>query len=378
LRILAVGGAGYIGSTSVESFLEAGHDVIVYDDLSTGHAAAVVEPARLVRGSIQDRARLEALLRGERIDAVLHCAAKSLVGESMIDPALYYRHNVTGGVAMLEAMRTAGVTRLVYSSTAAVYGEPRRVPIAEADRTEPINPYGATKLAFEGAMRWFAASHDLRAISLRYFNVAGATDRNGEDHQPETHLVPLVLRVAAGEASHVQIYGQDYPTPDGTCIRDYVHVRDLAAAHLLALEATGEGDPSLEVYNLGSAAGFSVREVVEAARKVTGRAIPARVLKRRSGDPPVLVASSRRARRELGWHPQHSQLDAMLADAWAWRAEHPEGYPRTLASGDGHASTDPAAGAPQAAKGGGGVSPVADRTGTGPMGGSTAPQPSMG
>jgi UDP-glucose 4-epimerase len=378
LRILAVGGAGYIGSTSVESFVEAGHDVIVYDDLSTGHAAAVVEPGRLVRGSIQDRIRLEALLRDERIDAVLHCAAKSLVGESMIDPALYYRHNVTGGVAMLEAMRSAGVTRLVYSSTAAVYGEPRRVPIAEADRTEPINPYGATKLAFEGAMRWFAASHELRAISLRYFNVAGATERNGEDHQPETHLVPLVLRVAAGEASHVTIYGQDYPTPDGTCIRDYVHVRDLAAAHLLALEATGEGDPSLEVYNLGSAAGFSVREVVEAARKVTGRAIPARVLKRRSGDPPVLVASSRRARRELGWHPQHSQLDEMLADAWAWRVDHPDGYPRTVAAGDGHASTDPADGAPQAAQADDGMNPVADLSSSGLSGGSATPQPSMG
>ncbi|HEY7462995.1 MAG TPA: UDP-glucose 4-epimerase GalE [Candidatus Limnocylindria bacterium] len=326
MRILVVGGAGYVGSTSVEGFLEAGHEVVVYDDLSTGHADAVVPPARLVRGSIQDRTRLEALLRDERIDAVLHCAAKSLVAESMADPALYYRHNVSGGVAMLEAMRTAGVTRLVYSSSAAVYGEPRRVPIAEADRTEPINPYGATKLAFEGAMRWFAAGHDFRAISLRYFNVAGATERNGEDHRPETHLIPLVLRVARGEASHVQIFGQDYPTPDGTCIRDFVHVRDLAAAHLLALEATGEGDPSLEVYNLGSAAGFSVREVVEAARKVTGRAIPARVLKRRSGDPPVLVASSRRARRELGWHPQHSKLEEMLSDAWAWRQAHTDGY----------------------------------------------------
>jgi UDP-glucose 4-epimerase len=209
LRILVVGGAGYVGSTSVEGFLEAGHEVLVYDDLSTGHADAVRKPARLIWGSIQDRSRLEALLRDEQIDAVLHCAAKSLVGESMADPALYYRHNVTGGVAMLEAMRTAGVTRLVYSSTAAVYGEPRRVPIAEADRTEPINPYGATKLAFEGAMRWFAASHDFRAISLRYFNVAGATERNGEDHSPETHLIPLVLRVAAGRASHVQIFGQD-------------------------------------------------------------------------------------------------------------------------------------------------------------------------
>jgi UDP-glucose 4-epimerase len=331
-----------VGSTSVETFVDAGHEVTVYDDLSTGHAAAVVKPARLVRGQIEDRARLEHILREDRIEAVLHCAAKSLVSESMADPGLYYRNNVGGGVALLGAMHAAGVTRLVFSSTAAVYGEPRRVPIAEADRTEPINPYGATKLAFEGAMRWFAASHDFQAISLRYFNVAGATERNGEDHEPETHLMPLILRVAAGESTHVQIFGQDYPTPDGTCIRDFIHVRDLAAAHLLALEATGEGDPSFEVYNLGSAAGFSVREVVEAARKVTGRGIAARVVKRRTGDPPVLVASSRRARRELGWQPQHSKLEQMLADAWAWRLTHPNGYGRALRT-DGAAPDRPAA-----------------------------------
>jgi UDP-glucose 4-epimerase len=326
LRILVIGGAGYVGSTSVEALLEAGKEVTVYDNLSTGHATAVVESVRLVVGEMADKRRLELLMREQRIDAVLHCAAKSLVSESMADPGAYYRNNVAAGVAMLEAMRAAGVNRLVFSSTAAVYGEPRRVPIAEADRTEPINPYGATKLAFEGAMRWFAASHGFRAISLRYFNVAGATERNGEDHDPETHLIPLVLRVASGEASHVQIYGQDYPTPDGTAIRDFVHVRDLGLGHLLALEATGEGEPSLEVYNLGSAAGFSVREVVEAVRKVTGRSIPARALKRRVGDPPVLVASSRRARRELGWSPRYSSLEQMVADAWTWRQVHPAGY----------------------------------------------------
>ena len=326
MRILVVGGAGYVGSTSVETLVESGHEVTVYDNLSTGHAAAVVDGADLVTGDIHDRARLRRLMAERGIEAVLHCAARSLVGESMTDPGLYYDTNVAGGVAMLEAMKRARVTRLVYSSSAAVYGEPKRVPIAEADRTEPINAYGATKLAFEGAMRWFAASHGFRAISLRYFNCAGATQRNGEDHDPETHLVPLVLRVAAGEAGHIQIFGQDYPTPDGTCIRDYIHVRDLGNAHLLALEATGEGDPSLEVYNLGSAAGFSVREVVEAARRVTGRAIPARPVKRRLGDPPVLVASSRRARRELGWQPRHSTLEEMLVDAWAWRQAHPRGY----------------------------------------------------
>lgn len=326
MRVLVVGGAGYVGSTSVETLVDAGHRVVVYDNLSTGHRAAVIDGAELITGDIHDRARLRRLLVEQRIDAVLHCAARSLVGESMVEPGLYYDTNVAGGVALLEAMKRARVTRLVYSSSAAVYGEPRRVPIAEADRAEPINPYGATKLAFEGAMRWFAASHGFRAISLRYFNCAGATQRNGEDHEPETHLIPLVLRVAAGEATHVQIFGQDFPTPDGTCIRDFVHVRDLGKAHLLALEATAEADPSLEVYNLGSAAGFSVREVVEAARRVTGRAIPARAVKRRTGDPPVLVASSRRARRELGWQPRHSTLEAMLADAWSWRQQHPRGY----------------------------------------------------
>jgi UDP-glucose 4-epimerase len=230
------------------------------------------------------------------------------------------------------------------------------VPIAESDRTEPINPYGATKLAFEGAMRWFAAAHGLRAISLRYFNVAGATRHNGEDHRPETHLIPLVLRVASGAASHVQIYGQDYPTPDGSAIRDFIHVRDLAQAHLLALEATGEVEPSFEVYNLGSAAGFSVREVVEAARRVTARPIPTRVVKRRIGDPPVLVASSRRARRELGWQPRHSKLDEMIADAWAWRQAHPNGYAdlATAARGEALANGYPAtagAGGPSQAPG---------------------------
>ena len=339
MKILVVGGAGYVGSTSVESFLDAGHEVVVYDSLTSGHARAVPPGAELVVGDIRDGGGLDRVL-SDGVDAVLHCAARSLVGESMADPGLYYRTNVSGGVALLEAMNRTGVKRLVYSSTAAVYGEPRRVPIAEADRTQPINPYGETKLAFEGAMRWFCAAHDFRAISLRYFNVAGATELNGEDHNPETHLMPLVLRVASGDVSHVQIYGQDYPTPDGTCIRDFIHVRDLGNAHLLSLEATGEGDPSLEVYNLGSAAGFSVREVVEAARRVTGRPIPARVVKRRVGDPPVLVASSRRARRELGWQPSHSVLDQMLTDAWTWREKHPTGY-ADAASADGNGTSRP-------------------------------------
>ena len=353
MRVLVVGGAGYVGSTSVEGLVAAGHDVSVLDNLTTGHPRADLSGARLVVGDMGDQPAVARILTEESIEAVLHCAARSLVGESMKDPAGYYRNNVSAAIGLLEAMRDTGVTRLVFSSTAAVYGEPRRVPIAESDRTEPINPYGASKLAFEGAMRWFAAAHGFRCISLRYFNCAGATERNGEDHRPETHLIPLVLRVAAGDAEHVQIYGEDYPTPDGSCIRDFIHVLDLAGAHLLALEATGEGEPSFETYNLGSAAGFSVKEVVEAARRVTGRPIAAKVVERRVGDPPVLVASSRRARRELGWQPRHSKLDEMIADAWSWRQAHPRGYEdQPVAGADGTPGQGgPLGGAPEVREG---------------------------
>jgi UDP-glucose 4-epimerase len=312
LRILVVGGAGYVGSTSVERFVEAGHEVTVYDNLSSGHRASLPDGARLVVGDIADTTRTAEVLEG--VDAVLHCAARSLVGESMVDPGLYYRVNVAGGVSLLESMRAAGVTRLVYSSTAAVYGEPRRVPIAEGDRTQPINPYGETKLAFEGAMRWFSAAHDFRAISLRYFNVAGATERNGEDHEPETHLVPLVLRVAGAEATHVQIFGQDYPTPDGTCIRDYIHVEDLSDAHLLALTAPSPGEH--RIYNLGNGTGFTVQQVVDAVREVTGHPVPVEVGPRRAGDPAQLVASSDRIRADLGWEPRHGDLAGIGRDAW--------------------------------------------------------------
>ncbi len=323
MKILVVGGAGYVGSTSVESLLDAGHEVVVYDNLTSGHAQAVPHGAQLVVGDIRDGGGLDRLL-SDGVDAVLHCAARSLVGESMADPGLYYRTNVSGGVALLEAMNRTGVKRLVYSSTAAVYGEPRRVPIAEADRTQPINPYGETKLAFEGAMRWFCAAHDFRAISLRYFNVAGATELNGEDHNPETHLMPLVLRVAAGDVSHVQIYGQDYPTPDGTCIRDFIHVRDLGNAHLLSLEATGEGDPSLEIYNLGSAAGFSVREVVEAARRVTGRADPGpgREAPRRRPARARRLLAARATRARLAAEPFGPRPDARRRMGLAREAPH--------------------------------------------------------
>jgi UDP-glucose 4-epimerase len=280
----------------------------------------VVRPARLVRGAIEDQRHLEHVLREERIEAVLHCAAKSLVGESLTDPALYYRNNVGGGVTLLEAMRHTGVNRLVFSSTAAVYGEPRRVPIAESDRTEPINPYGASKLAFEGAMRWFVASHDFQAISLRYFNVAGATERNGEDHEPETHLMPIMLKVAAGEATHVQIFGQDYPTPDGTCIRDFVHVADIASAHVAAAAALGDGELSALTANIGRGEGVSVREMVETIRSVTGTAgeewsAPA-VVDRRPGDPARVVASADVLQGTLGWKSRFDVRE-MVESAWA-------------------------------------------------------------
>lgn len=324
MRILVVGGAGYVGSTSVETLVARGHEVAVFDNLSSGHAASVVDAAPLIVGDIHDGTLLEQVLREKRIDAVLHCAARSLVGESMNDPGLYYHNNVAGGVSLLEAMKRTGVGRLVFSSTAAVYGEPRRVPIAEADRTEPINPYGATKLAFEGAMRWFAAAHDFRAISLRYFNVAGASRGLGEDHDPETHLIPNILRTALGVNRVVDVFGTDYPTPDGTAIRDYIHIEDLAAAHLLALEGTRAAEH--QIFNLGNGTGFSVREVIDAARRVTGAEIPTREAARRPGDPPKLVAASEKIQSELGWKPEKPKLTDMVGDAWAFAQAHPRGY----------------------------------------------------
>jgi UDP-glucose 4-epimerase len=317
MRILVTGGAGYVGSVSAESLLAAGHEVVVLDTLVTGHAELVPPGAALVQGSIGDRQAVAALLRERSIDAVLHCAARSLVGQSMEDPALYYRENVVGGVALLDALRDAGVDRLVFSSTAAVYGAPERTPLREDDPTRPVNPYGATKLAFEGAMRWYGV-HGLRSVALRYFNVAGASERSGERHDPETHLIPNLL-AAAETGSPVTLFGSDYPTPDGTPIRDYIHVVDLAVAHLAALELTGRIVPGSEVCNLGTGGGFSVRDVLAAASEVVGRAIPHAFGPRRAGDPPVLVASNDRARSVLGWTPERSTLREMIGSAWAWR-----------------------------------------------------------
>ena len=324
MRILVTGGAGYVGSVSVERLLEAGHEITVLDDLSSGHAGSVFPGARLVEGSFGDREAVESLLRDGGIEAVLHCAAKSLVGESMREPALYYRHNVVGGVALLDAMRDVGVVRLVFSSTAAVYGVPDVSPIPEDAALRPINPYGESKQTFESAMAWYGSAYGLRSISLRYFNVAGASKANGENHDPETHLIPNVLRAIDSDTA-LTLFGDDYPTPDGTPIRDYIHVLDLADAHLAALEATAPGDPRTDaalVCNLGSGGGFSVREVLEAAERVIGKQVNRHVGPRRAGDPPVLVASIERAADVLGWRPTQSTLEAMISSAWQWqRAE---------------------------------------------------------
>jgi UDP-glucose 4-epimerase len=325
MRILVTGGAGFVGSVSVELLLEAGHSVTVLDSLATGHRASVPEGANVVEGSVLDGALVERALREDAIEAVLHCAARALVGESVADPALYYSENVVGGVALLDAMRRAGVSRIVFSSTAATYGEPESIPIVESQPQRPINPYGETKLAFERALHWYGQAYGIRAVALRYFNVAGATERRGEDHDPETHLIPNVLR-AIETGAPVTLFGDDYPTPDGTCVRDYIHVADLAEAHAAALELTASMAPGLEAANLGSGSGFSVAEVVAAAERVTGRAVPRQVGPRRPGDPPVLVASNDRARELLGWTPRRGSLEEMIGSAWEWRQAHADGY----------------------------------------------------
>jgi UDP-glucose 4-epimerase len=333
VRVVVTGGAGYVGSVSVERLVAAGHDVVILDNLSTGHSAAVPDGARLVQGSYTDRQTIAGLLGDAQIEAILHCAARSLVGESIADPGRYFEENVAGGIALLEAARQAGVRRVVFSSTAAVYGVPDSMPILEDAPLKPINPYGETKRAFEAALSWYGVAYGFRAVSLRYFNVAGASQANGEVHRPETHLIPILL--AAIETDRpMTVYGDDYPTPDGTCIRDYIHVEDLADAHLSALEATAADDPrtdprpdrGLVVCNLGSGSGFSVREVLAAAERVVGRPIPRVIGERRAGDPAALVASSDRARELLGWSARRSSLEEMIGSAWAWRQGHPDGY----------------------------------------------------
>jgi UDP-glucose 4-epimerase len=324
VRVLVTGGAGYIGSVVVEELLRDGHAVVVYDSLYKGHRGAVAPDAAFVQGDLLDGDTLRAALREHAVEAVVHMAADSLVGESVADPAKYYRNNVVAGLALLDAMRECSVPRLVFSSTAAVYGEPAKQPIEETDPTAPTNPYGDTKLAFERALGWYEGAYGLRYASLRYFNAAGATERNGEVHSPETHLIPLVLQAAAGRLPEVTVFGDDYPTRDGTCVRDYIHVVDLARAHVLAL---GILDQRSAIYNLGCGGdGYTVREVIDTACAVTGREIPVRLGPRRAGDPAVLIASSDRIRAELGWRPARQDLREIVASAWQWMEAHPNGY----------------------------------------------------
>lgn len=325
MKVLVTGGAGYVGGVSVDALIVAGHDVVVLDDLSTGHPAIVPAGVRLARGSFGDAKTVRELLEVEAVDAILHCAARSLVGESIANPARYYHDNVAGGIALLDAARASGVRRIVFSSTAAVYGIPATTPIGEDAALVPINPYGETKRTFEGALRWYGAAYGLRSVILRYFNVAGATERIGEVHRPETHLIPNALHAVEG-GPPLTLFGDDYPTPDGTPIRDYLHVADLADAHVAALEHTNQDLPEPLVCNLGTSTGFSVREVLAAAGDVVGSDIPHTVGPRRVGDPPVLVASNDRAGEVLGWTPRRSTLPAMIGSAWTWRQTHPDGY----------------------------------------------------
>jgi len=327
MKLLVTGGAGYIGSVVAADLIRAGHEVTVFDNLSKGHCAAVTAGAQLVRGDVADRAALGSLFRANEFDGVLHFAAFIEAGESMQLPEKYFRNNTANALTLLETVLEYKVPRFVFSSTAALYGNPDRTPIREDDALHPTNAYGQSKLLVEQMLEWFHRIHGLRYASLRYFNAAGASGELGEDHHPESHLIPLVLQVALGQREEVSIFGTDYPTPDGTCIRDYIHVGDLASAHVLALEALGKQvEPERLIYNLGNGRGFSVREVIEAARRVTGHAIPAVETARRAGDPAILVASSDKIRNELNWRPRHPELESIIASAWEWRRRHPEGY----------------------------------------------------
>ena len=323
MHVLVTGGAGYVGSVSVSALLDRGHRVSVYDSLVHGHREAVDPRARFLRGSLQDTGALSVAFDAEPVDAVLHCASFIEVGESMREPGRYFANNVGGSIALINTMLAHGVKRLVFSSTAAVYGAPEYTPIDERHPLAPINVYGQSKLMVEQMLEWYARTAGLRYVALRYFNAAGATETLGENHEPESHLIPNLLNVAVDRQGEATIFGEDYPTPDGTCVRDYIHVVDLAQAHTLALEFTAGG---CGVYNLGTGEGYSVREVLRVARQVSEQPIPATVRERRPGDPPVLVASSALARRELGWQPHFDTLAAIVGSAWKWHQAHPNGY----------------------------------------------------
>ncbi len=324
MKILVTGGAGYVGSVSARVLMAAGHSVTVLDNLERGHREAIPDGAELVECDLLDAPGLASAFSAGGFDAVLHCAAFALVGESVSNPERYWRNNITGSLNLLDAMRNAEVKRLVFSSTCACYGEPEVVPIAENCPERPVNPYGESKLAVDRMITAECEAHGLGAISLRYFNVAGASGPCGEDHEPETHLIPNVLRAAQGRLDHVSVFGTDYPTPDGTAVRDYIHVEDLAGAHMLALEKTTQGEHN--IYNLGNGNGFSVLEVIEAARRVTGLEIKVIEAPRRAGDPPMLVAASALVREKLGWEPKRPELDSMISDAWEFAQAKPAGY----------------------------------------------------
>lgn len=327
MRILVLGGAGYIGSHTVYELIDAGHEVVVADNLLTGFREAVHPQATFYEGDIRDKKFLDALFEKEKIDGVIHFAASSQVGESMVNPLKYYNNNLCGTETLLESMVEHGVDKIVFSSTAATYGEPERIPIAESDRTEPTNCYGETKLAMEKMFRWTAQAHTLRFVSLRYFNACGAhpNGKIGEAHNPETHLIPLILQVPNGKREAISVFGTDYETKDGTCVRDYIHVNDLAQAHILAMEYLADGGKS-DIFNLGNGVGFTVKEVVETARKVTGHPIPMKEEPRRAGDPSTLIASSEKAKAVLGWKPKYDDLETIVSTAWKWHQSHPEGY----------------------------------------------------
>jgi UDP-glucose 4-epimerase len=321
MKVLVVGGAGYIGSICAELLRDEGCDVVILDNLTEGHRRALDPRAEFIEGDLADRAKIAETLRRLRPDAVMHFAANALVGESMRDPSKYFRNNIGNGLNLLDAMLAANCRRLVFSSTCATFGLPERVPIDETSPQRPINPYGESKLAFEKILRWYDEIHGLKFVSLRYFNAAGASEKFGEAHRTETHLIPNVLKVALGKKSHVEIFGTDYDTPDGTCIRDYIHILDLSRAHILALNASTSA-----FYNLGTGGGSSVREVIEACRRITGAKIPAEEKPRRPGDPARLIASSDKIKRELGWRPQFQSLDAIIESAWKWHQKFPDGY----------------------------------------------------
>ena len=325
--ILVTGGAGYIGSHTALELVKAGNEVVIADNLVTGYRKAIPEGAKFYEGDLRDSDFLDNLFHQEKIDAVIHFAAYSLVGESVTNPLKYYDNNLYGTKVLLEAMVKNNVGKIVFSSTAATYGEPENIPILESDRTCPTNPYGETKLAMEKMFKWTAEAHGLRYVSLRYFNACGADESGtiGEAHNPESHLIPLILQVPNGKRETISIYGTDYDTPDGTCIRDYIHVTDLAQAHILAVQYLNNGGES-DIFNLGNGVGYSVREVIETARKVTGHPIPATETSRRAGDPARLVASSEKAKSVLGWKPVHDSLEEIIASAWNWHKNHPNGY----------------------------------------------------